>query len=152
MRSPVPLKNAGRSRPQSRSSRSVPPTAKLASELASDLKATEIVVLDLAASPESAALTDNFVICTGRSDIHVNAICQRIAEGMKRRGHSLLSSEGVDRGQWALLDYGDTVVHVFQENVRKHYDLERLWSSAPRWTYSEGSAIEESTGLTHDAP
>jgi ribosome-associated protein len=146
------LKTAGRSRPQPRSSRTVTPTAKLASQLASDLKATEIVVLDLAAMPDSTALTDSFVICTGRSDIHVSAICERIADGMKKRGHSLLSSEGVDRGQWALLDYGDIVVHVFQENVRKHYDLERLWAAAPRWTYSEGSAIENSAGLTRDAP
>ena len=152
MRSPVPLKQAGRSRPQSPSTRTVTPTAKLASRLASDLKATEIVVLDLNAMPESTALTDSFVICTGRSDIHVHAICQRIAEGMKKRGHALISSEGVERGQWALLDFGDIVVNVFQENVRWHYDLERLWATAPRWTYGEGSAIDNSPGLTRDAP
>jgi ribosome-associated protein len=128
-----------------RAQRAHPPSSavKVAADLASDRKALDIVVLDLASAPESAALTDYFVICTGRSDIHVHAICDRVVEGMKHRGRTLLSSEGVERGQWALLDYGDVVVHVFQENVRKHYDLERLWALAPRWTYREGSDIEE---------
>jgi ribosome-associated protein len=117
---------------------------KIAAELASDRKAAEIVVLDLASIPESAPVTDYFVICTGRSDIHVHAICDRVVQGMRHRGRTLLSSEGVERGQWALLDYGDVVVHVFQENVRRHYDLERLWGQARRWTFREGSDIEES--------
>ena len=116
---------------------------KTAADLASDRKATDIVVLDLASMPEASPVTDYFLICTGRSDIHVHAICERVMEGMKHRGRTLISSEGVDRGQWALLDYGDVVVHVFQENVRKHYDLERLWAHAPRWTYREGSDIDE---------
>ena len=119
------------------------PAVKTAADLASDRKALDIVVLDLGSTPEAAAVTDYFLICTGRSDIHVHAICDRVVEGMKHRGRTLLSSEGVERGQWALLDYGDVVVHVFQENVRKHYDLERLWAHAPRWTYREGSDIEE---------
>jgi ribosome-associated protein len=116
---------------------------KLAADLASDRKAADIVVLDLGSMPESSALTDYFVICTGRSDIHVHAICERVVEGMKHDGRTLQSSEGVERGQWALLDYGDVVVHVFQEKVRQHYDLERLWAQAPRWTYREGSDIED---------
>ena len=119
------------------------PAVKTAADLASDRKALDIVVLDLGSTPEAAAMTDYFLICTGRSDIHVHAICDRVVEGMKHRGRTLLSSEGVERGQWALLDYGDVVVHVFQENVRKHYDLERLWAHVPRWTYREGSDIEE---------
>jgi ribosome-associated protein len=118
-------------------------TVKTAADLASDRKALDIVVLDLGSTPEAAPETDYFVICTGRSNIPVQAICDRVVEGMKHRGRTLLSSEGVERGQWALLDYGDLVVHVFQESVRKHYDLERLWAHAPRWTYREGSAIEE---------
>jgi ribosome-associated protein len=116
---------------------------RVAADLASDRKALDIVVLDLAGIPEAAAVTDYFVVCTGRSDIHVHAICERVVEGMKDSGRTLLSSEGMKRGQWALLDYGDVVVHVFQENARNHYDLERLWAQAPRWTYREGSAIDK---------
>ena len=119
------------------------PVLKAAAELASDRKATDIVFLDLAAIPETSPITDYFLLCTGRSDVHVHAICERIVEGMRSRGVAPLSSEGIERGQWALLDYGDVVVHVFQDPVRKHYDLERLWSMAPRWTYEDGSDIDE---------
>ena len=137
------MSEATRSWPPPRGNRAPSTTVKLAAELASDRKAIDIVVLDLAALPESSPVTDYFVICTGRSDIHVHAICERIVEGMRSRGRVPMSTEGCERGQWALLDYGDVVVHVFQESVRKHYDLERLWAQAPRWTYREGSAIEE---------
>jgi ribosome-associated protein len=140
------LRQAKRTRSPSSHTRSaarVSPAVKTVADLASDRKAQDIVVLDLASMPEAAPVTDYFLICTGRSDIHVHAICDRVVEGMKHRGRTLISSEGVERGQWALLDYGDVVVHVFQENVRKHYDLERLWAHAPRWTYREGSDIEE---------
>jgi len=140
------LRQAKRPRSPSTHTRSTArfsPAVKTAAELASDRKAFDIVVLDLGSTPEAAPVTDYFLICTGRSDIHVHAICDRVVEGMKHRGRTLLSSEGVERGQWALLDYGDIVVHVFQENVRKHYDLERLWAHAPSWTYREGSGIEE---------
>jgi len=115
---------------------------KLIAELAFDRKATDIVVIDLASIPDTSPVTDYFVLCTGRSDVHVHAICERILEGMHSRGIDPISTEGVERGQWALLDYGDIVVHVFQEPVRRHYDLERLWALAPRWTYREGSDIE----------
>jgi len=53
-----------------------------------------------------------------------------------------LATEGVERGRWALLDFGDVVVHVFQETTRRVFDLERLWLEAPRWTYEAGSVIE----------
>jgi len=119
------------------------PVVAAIAELASDRKATDIVAIDLAAIPESSPVTDFFLLCTGRSDVHVHAICERIVEGMHRRGVHPISTEGVERGQWALLDYGDVVVHVFQEAVRRHYDLERLWGLAPRWTYRDGSDIEE---------
>jgi ribosome-associated protein len=137
------LSEATRSWPPPRGNRTPSSAAKLAAELAADRKADDIVVLDLAAIPESPAVTDFFVICTGRSDIHVHAICERIVQGMRAHGMAPMSTEGCERGQWALLDYGDVVVHVFQESVRKHYDLERLWAQAPRWTYRNGSAIEE---------
>ena len=113
--------------------------AELAADLASDRKATDVVILDLTGL---SAVTDYFVICTGRSDVHVQAVCERVLEGMREHGVKSISTEGVRHGQWALLDFGDVVVHVFQESVRRLYDLERLWMDAPRWTYHAGSAIE----------
>jgi ribosome-associated protein len=115
--------------------------AQLAAELACDRKATDIVVLNLIGI---SSMADYFVICGGRSDIHVRAICDRVAEGMRDAGHATLSREGVENGQWALLDFGHVVVHVFQEATRQLYDLERLWNQAPRWTYEPRSAIEQS--------
>jgi ribosome-associated protein len=129
---------------QAKSRRARSQLLRAAADLASDRKATDIVVLELAAIPDTSPVTDYFLLCTGRSDVHVHAICERIVEGMRGRGVAPLSTEGVERGQWALLDYGDVVVHVFQDPVRKHYDLERLWGMAPRWTYREGSDIDES--------
>ncbi len=113
--------------------------ARWAAELAADRKATELLALDLRAL---SSVADYFVLCTGRSDIHVRAICARIREGMETRDvRRLLSSEGVARGQWALLDFGDVVVHVFQTATRRTYDLERLWLEAPRWTHESRPAI-----------
>ena len=112
--------------------------ARWAAELAAERKATELLSLDLRAL---SSVADYFVLCTGRSDIHVRAICERIREGMEARDVRLLSSEGVERGQWALLDFGDVVVHVFQAATRRTYDLERLWLEAPRSTYEPRPAI-----------
>lgn len=107
--------------------------------LALDRKATDVVVLDLR---EISSVTDYFVICTGRSDVHVRAIVERIETGLAEREEHPLAREGVTHGSWALLDYGDVVVHVFQPDTRAFYDLERLWGQAPRWTSGCSSAIE----------
>ena len=85
------------------------------------------------------------MVCTGRSDIQVRAICERVREGMKAAGHGALSIEGAEHGHWGLLDFGEVVVHVFQSETRELYDLERLWSEAPRWTYESGPAIEQNS-------
>ncbi len=97
------------------------------------------MILDLR---ELSSVTDFFVICSGRSDIQVRAICDHVTQELKAEGVVPLATEGVERGRWALLDFGDVVVHVFQEGVRRVFDLERLWLQAPRWTYESGSVIE----------
>jgi len=117
----------------------VPDLASSIVDLASDRKASDIVVLDLR---EHCSFTDYFVICSGSSKTQVRAICEHIEQGMKRHGRGAPIREGTDNGQWALLDYGDVVVHVFQPETRELYDLEKLWFEAPRWTYEQGSAIE----------
>lgn len=98
-------------------------------EAALDKKATDPVVLDLR---EASQLADYFVIVSGRSDTQVRAIAESIEDRCRREGCRPLSVEGVRHGQWILLDYGDFVVHVFYEPVRKFYEIERLWSRAPR--------------------
>lgn len=94
-----------------------------------DKKAYDLVVLE---TGRLSSIADYFVICSGRSDTQVQAIVEGIEQALKAEGTRPLSVEGVERGQWALMDYGDVVVHVFQVPVRGFYDLERLWVRAPR--------------------
>lgn len=103
--------------------------AKISAEAAIDLKATNPVAIDV---HELVSFADVFVILTGRSDRQVRAIAEAIARALSRRDEKPLSIEGLDEGRWVLMDFADVIVHVFQEEVRSQYDLERLWSDAPR--------------------
>ena len=93
-----------------------------------DKKAQDLVLLEVG---QLTTIADFFLICSGRSDRHV----QSIAEGIKEdaRPHKLrpISSEGISLGQWVLLDFSDVLVHVFYEPVRRFYDLDGLWAGAP---------------------
>jgi ribosome-associated protein len=86
------------------------------SRSAVDKKAYDLVVLDTA---KLTSIADYFVICTGRSDTQVQAIAEAVTEHLATLGVKPLSSEGLERGQWVLIDYGDVVVHVFQAPVRE---------------------------------
>ena len=109
--------------------------AMAAADLAADGKAFGIAVLELG---EVSSVADYFVLASGHSHIQVESVCDRIVEGIgDRLGAKPISVEGLENGQWALLDYGSVVVHVFQQNVRELYDLERLWSHAPRWQHED---------------
>jgi ribosome-associated protein len=103
--------------------------ALLCVRYALEKKAYDLLLVDVSAL---SSLGDYFLICTGRSDTQVQAIVQSIDEGLSRAGMRPLSIEGYSAGHWALIDFGDVVVHVFQEQVRAFYDLERLWARAPR--------------------
>ncbi|NOY87758.1 MAG: ribosome silencing factor [Deltaproteobacteria bacterium] len=103
--------------------------ARLAVGSGLDRKALDPVALDLRGI---SSVADFFVILTGTSDRHVQALAENIMEAFKAVGVSLLGSEGLREGKWILLDYGEVVVHVFLEPVREYYDIERLWVDAPR--------------------
>jgi len=97
--------------------------------LALDKKALEPVLLDVR---DQCSFCNYQLVLSGRSDRQVDAIADGIAAGLKAEGLRPLGAEGARTGQWALLDYGDFVVHVFLHAAREHYDLEGLWSDAPR--------------------
>src|SRR5690349_2913377 len=97
--------------------------------LALDKKALEPILLDVR---QLCSFTNYQLIISGRSDRQVDAIAESIEVGLKAEGLRALSSEGARSGQWALLDYGDFVVHVFVHAAREHYDIEGLWNDAPR--------------------
>jgi ribosome-associated protein len=94
-----------------------------------DRKAYDLLVLE---TGRLSSIADYFVICSGRSDTQVQAIAEGVEAHLAARGERPLSVEGLPRGQWVLIDYGDVVVHVFYVPVRQFYDLERLWARAPR--------------------
>lgn len=97
-------------------------------ELALDKKALEPVLLDV----RGLCTYCNYqLVVSGRSDRQVDAISEGIAVGLKAEGVRPLSTEGKRSGHWALLDFGDFVVHVFHHPSREHYDLEGLWHEAP---------------------
>lgn len=77
-------------------------------------------------------MTDYFLICHGSSDRLVQAISDHLLEMMKEKGVRALGVEGYTEGRWILLDFGDLVIHVFFEETRRFYDLERLWGHAPQ--------------------
>lgn len=77
------------------------------------------------------AITDYFIICTGTSDRHVQSLAESVMEEMKKVGERPISKEGLQAGQWVLLDFVNVVVHIFQQEMRDFYRLEALWGDAP---------------------
>jgi ribosome-associated protein len=97
--------------------------------LALDKKALEPILLDVR---DLCSFCNYQLVLSGRSDRQVDAIADGISAGLKQEDLRPIGSEGARTGQWALLDYGDFVVHVFLHSAREHYDLEGLWNDAPR--------------------
>jgi ribosome-associated protein len=109
-----------------------PKLADLVAGYASDVKAQDIVELDLRGV---LGYTDYFVIATGGTDRQVKAIHDRIHEHMKK-DHGLLPRrvEGLAESRWILMDYLDVIVHIFTPDAREYYRLEQLWGEAPKRT------------------
>ena len=91
-----------------------------------DTQAMAITVLDV---QEQTTITDTMIICTGRSSRHVKSIATHLIEQMKAAGTPTLSNNGLDIGDWVLIDLGDVIVHVMQADSRAFYNLEGLWQS-----------------------
>jgi ribosome-associated protein len=98
---------------------------------ADDRKAFDLKVLELARVTD---FTDYFLICSGGSDRQVQAIADAVDETLRADKVRPLHAEGYNGGHWILLDYGDFIVHVFDEETRRFYGLERLWADAPEVT------------------
>jgi ribosome-associated protein len=98
-------------------------------DAALDVKAEDVVALDVGAL---SSFADVFVVCTGRSDRQVRAIADAVEKAARESGEPPLGIEGYAEGRWVLIDLDDVIVHVFTPDAREHYDLERLWSDAPR--------------------
>lgn len=111
--------------------------ARLAARAADDKKARDIVVLDVR---RLTTVADYFVVCSGGTALHVRAIADGVREKLAEAGRRLLHVEGYEPGRWVLLDYGDVVVHVFMEQDRSYYKIERLWADAESWDWAAAEA------------
>ncbi|NMZ45589.1 ribosome silencing factor [Pseudomonas oryzihabitans] len=100
-----------------------------------DMKAQDIISLDVR---EKTSVTDIMVIASGTSSRHVKSLADNVLEKVKHQGVRPLGSEGLEGGEWALLDLGDVVVHVMLPTTREFYDLERLWRGAEQSRAAHG--------------
>jgi len=103
--------------------------ALIAWEALLDTRAVDPVLLDMR---EITLITDYFIICNGTSNTHIRALGDAVDEAMKEAAIRPNGVEGRGDARWVLLDYGDVIVHIFAEEEREFYGLERLWSDAPR--------------------
>ena len=128
-----PLENATRMAAQAGTNDALPETLDdrilTALHAADEKKARELVVLDLRGI---ATFTDYFVIASGSNRRQVQAIADEVSERLKQGGTRAARIEGYRTAEWVLLDYGDFVVHVFEDKARSFYDLERLWREGGR--------------------
>lgn len=90
-----------------------------------DLKAKNVVVLDV---KQQSSITETMIICTGTSKTHVRAIGEHVVVEAKKAGEQPLGVEGRDSSEWVLVDLGDVILHIMQEQTREYYQLEKLWS------------------------
>ena len=113
--------------------------AALAAKALDDKKGVNIALLEIA---DVTTLADHFLICTGTSNTHVKALCDAVEKAMDEAGEPALRREGHRSGTWVLLDYGCIVIHIFSQEAREFYSLERLWN--------DGKALDLSEVLTAD--
>ncbi|MEI6526839.1 MAG: ribosome silencing factor [Planctomycetota bacterium] len=104
-------------------------SAKVAAKIAAENKGQDIVLLDLS---KQTSIFDCFLIVTGTSRRQLHAIAEEIDRELKKRGEVRLNMSGYDESQWIAIDYGGIIVHLFDEERRRYYDLEGLWGDAQR--------------------
>lgn len=93
-----------------------------------NLKGKEIVKLDVS---QLSDVMDTLIIVSGTSSRHARSLAENLVDETKKAGFRALGIEGLESGDWVLVDYGDTVVHVMQEEARNYYELEKLWTMKP---------------------
>jgi len=103
--------------------------ALLAAAAALDRKAEDLTLLEVT---ELTGYADYFLLASGRSTRQASAIAERIERVLKKAGVKPLGIDGLKEGRWALLDFGDVVIHVFHTPLREFYDLDSLWADAPK--------------------
>ena len=106
-----------------------------------DKKALNVKALEIG---RLSSIADYLVLASGSSDKQTQAIADSVKQGLKKFGKAL-DVEGLREGNWIVIDYGDVIVHIFKEEMRRYYDLDELWNAAPNLEIPE-----ESTAKGHD--
>jgi ribosome-associated protein len=109
---------------------------ELAIKTIMDHKGLEPVIIEVKGL---CSFADYFIVCSGGSRRHVSALAQHLGEALSKVGVKPLGAEGVEEGQWVLMDYNDVVIHIFSQPLREFYNLEGLWAEAPQ-THAESAA------------
>ena len=122
---------------------------KIAAEAADSKQAVDLVALDVSGP---LPLTDIFLLATGRNERNVIAIASEIEDKLIESGAKPLRREGRAEGRWILLDFGDLVVHVFHEEDRMYYSLERLWKDCPEIQLPEPAGAGAAGGAGRGEP
>ncbi len=115
--------------------------AVAAARSASAKQAEGVAILDVHGL---IVITDYFVIASGETERQVRTIVEEVEKALRDLGRKPVRREGETEGRWVLLDYVDVVVHVFADEEREYYDLERLWRDAPRVDWDENGAASSS--------
>jgi ribosome-associated protein len=112
----------------------------IAAARAADSKgARDVVILEVG---DVLVVADEFVVASAPNDRLVKAIVDEVERLVAETGHKPLRTEGLDDRHWVLMDYGDVVVHVFLDETRDYYELERLWSDVPRVEWAEAASAQ----------
>ncbi len=110
-----------------------------AARAADDKLGNDPVALDVA---DLLSVVEYFLVVSGRNERQAHSICDAIEERVKQEcSRSPIRIEGLREGTWILMDYGDVVIHIFEEEARRYYDLEHLWNAAPRLALPETSPV-----------
>ena len=103
--------------------------ARLCLDIIQERKAIDPILMEVG---RLTSFTDYFLVASGASSRQVQAISQHMARRLREEGFRPFGIEGEQEGHWVLMDYGDVVIHIFYQPVREFYDLEGLWTEAPR--------------------
>ena len=99
-----------------------------------DIKAMDVQVIDVR---DKTTITDNMIVASGNTNRQVKALVDSVIDACKKEGIQILGTEGMDAGEWALIDLGDIIVHVMQPSVRDFYNIEKLWGEQSPETEQE---------------
>ena len=114
--------------------------ALLCTKIIKERKAINPILFEMAGL---TSITDYFIVASGASNRQVQAISKHVMKRMREQGFRAYGVEGEQEGHWVLMDYGDVIIHIFYQPVREFYDLEGLWTEAPR-VEVDGDGTEKS--------